>query len=229
MGFNKVDPTKKAGRQGVEPPGEADFAGVDAYLLNEELIGLKHFIQVCFVIAFPLLTILTVYNLLRSRLIEAILICCMEILILWSYFLMRKSRDTFRAPTNQIRIYRNIIRGFLLLFLIIIVDVVGWKSELDQIQYSYIFPIVAFLSLGKREGLYWVVIFLASMVLILFYPQPNAFFADAFWRFKLRYLISFSTMCVVGFVWKLKIDATYARLVDRQGQLVESEKKCREA
>ncbi|MDP2786103.1 MAG: PAS domain S-box protein, partial [Sulfurimicrobium sp.] len=32
-----------------------------------------------------------------------------------------------------------------------------------------------------------------------------------------------------GFVWKSKIEATYARLVDRQHQLVESEKKYREA
>jgi PAS domain S-box-containing protein len=113
--------------------------------------------------------------------------------------------------------------------LIYIAYTVGWKSELDRVQWSYIFPIAAFISLSKREGFCWVAFFFASIVLILFYPRPDAFSPDPFMGFKLRYLMSFSIICAVAFAGKSGIEATYARLVQRQGQLVESEKKYREA
>jgi PAS domain S-box-containing protein len=67
------------------------------------------------------------------------------------------------------------------------------------------------------------------MVLILFYPHPEALSPDAFLGFKLRYIMSFSILCAVGIAWKYGIDVAYAQLVHRQGQLAESEKQYREA
>ncbi|MDP1989581.1 MAG: PAS domain S-box protein [Syntrophales bacterium] len=229
MGFNQVDPKKKDVRQVVEPHGEAVSADADFSLLNEVLFVHKYFIRAFFAVAFTILTILAVYNLLDGSLIVAVIACCMGILLLWSYFLMCKSGDKSKAPAKQYMIYQNVIRGFLLIFLIYITYTVGWKSELDRVLWSYFPPVAAFIYLGRREGFCWAAFFLASMVLILFYPRPDAVSPDAFLGFKLRYLMSFTVICAVAFAGKSGIEATYARLIHRQGQLTESEKQYREA
>jgi hypothetical protein len=109
MGFNEAEPAKGNGGQWVEPHGEAVSADADVSWLNEELFGLKYSLRTFCTIAIPILTILAVYNLWDGRLIIAVLVCCMEGLLLWSYFLMRKSRDKSIAPAKQYRSYQNVI------------------------------------------------------------------------------------------------------------------------
>jgi PAS domain S-box-containing protein len=229
MGFAEVDPKERDGRQVVEPHGEAVSANADVSLFAEELFDLQYIMRAFVGTALPVLTLFVVYNFREGRLMEAVLVCSMGILLLLSYLSMRKYRDKSLAPEKLYRIYQNVVRGFLLIFLMYISYAAGWKSELDRVQWSYIFPIVAFFCLGRREGSFWAVFFLASMVLILFYPRPEALSLDASVGFKLRYLMSFSVMCAIGFAGKYGREVVHARLVYRQGQLAESEKKYREA
>ena len=229
MGLNRADPNKKDALQGVEPHGEAVSEDFNLYLLNEVLFVHGYFLRFFFAVAFSILTIVVVYNLWDGRLVVAFFACCMQILLLWEYFLICRPRDEYGSPAKKYGIYQNLIRGFLLIFLTFIIYAAGWKSELDQVQWSYIFPIAAFICLSKKEGICWVVLFFASIVIILFYPRPGAFSPDALLGFKLRYLMSFSIICAAGYAGKSGIEAAYTRLIHRQGQLVESEKKCREA
>lgn len=229
MGLNNADPKREDIRQGVEPHGDAVPTDTAARFPIEELFGLQYILRIFLVSALPVLMFFTVYYILASRFLEALLLCSMGILLPFSYFAMRKSRHKSWSPEKQHAIYQNCIRGFLLIFLIYISYVVGLKGEINRIQWSYIFPIVACICLGKREGFYWAVLFFASMVLILFYPRPEAPSPAPLLGFKLRYLLSFFVLSGFGIAWRYGIEAIYGRLVHRQGELAKSEEKCREA
>jgi PAS domain S-box-containing protein len=231
MGSGEInfDPDKGMGRPKGKHQDKAVSTATDVSLLNEELFSFQYFLRAFFFIAIPVLIFLVIYNLMRDRIVEAILLCSLVILLLWVYLAMHKAKSKFLTPEQQYRIYQNFIRGFLFVFIMLTLFTVGWRGELDRILWSYIFPIAAFLYLGRREGFYWAVFFLASMVLILFYPRPQVLSSDAFLNFKLIYLISFSVMCAMGIAGKYGIQVTYIRFVNREGQLVESEKKYREA
>jgi PAS domain S-box-containing protein len=229
MGICEDDSRKRDGEQGFKPRGEDFSPEADSSLLNEELSGLQYILKAFIAIALPVLTCMAVYNILEDRRVEAVLVCSMAFLLLGSSLAIRKFRNQSLAPEEVYRIYQNAIRAFLLIFFAYIIYAAGWKSELDRAQWSYIFPIVAFLCLGKREGFIWVLFFLASMALVLFYPHPEASSPDASFGFKIRYVMSFSVMCAVGFAGKHGIEATYARLVHRQGKLAESRKEYSEA
>jgi PAS domain S-box-containing protein len=218
-----------SGRPGGEHQGEVFSTDVDVSLLNEELFSFQYFLRAFFFIATPVLILLVVYNLTKGRIVEVVLLCSLVILLLWVYFAMRKSKSESFAAAQQYRIYQNFIRGFLFVFIMLTLFTVGWRGELDRVLWSYIFPIASFLYLGRKEGFYWAVFFLGSMALILFYPRPQILPSDAFLNFKLIYLISFSIMCAMGIAGKIGIQFTYSRFVHRENQLVESEKKYREA
>lgn len=221
---NDFDPGK-----GDEQPGETVSASTDVSLLNEELFSFQYFLRTFFFITSPVLAILVTYNFMKAQIVEAVLLCSMGLLLVWVYFAMRKARLKFLAPEQEYRIYQNFIRGFLFLFLILTSYTVGWKGELDRVLWSYIFPIAAFLYLGRKEGFYWAVSFLITMIFILFYLRPGALSADAFRSFKLIYLMSFAVMCGIGIAGKYGIQFTYTRFINRKAQLLESEKKYREA
>jgi len=230
LAFLSLDSRKRADWQRIDLHGEDLTLDADASLFNEKLFGLRYILKVFIAIALPVLTCMVVYNLLIGQRVEAALLCSMAFLLLGSYFAMHKFRDHPQAQEKLYRIYQNPIRGFLLIFLAYIIYVAGWKSGLDRVQWSYIFPIVAFLCLSRKEGVFWALLFLTSIALVLFYPHSeppslNASFAG----FKPRFLLSFSVMCLIGFAGKYGIDINNARLVHRQGKLAESRKEYLEA
>jgi hypothetical protein len=122
-----------------------------------------------------------------------------------------------------------VIRVFLLIFLTYISLSAGWKSELDRVQWSYIFSMLAFLCLDRSEGLCWTALFFASLLAILLYPQVGAAAPDAFLGFKVRYLLSFSVMCGIAFAGKYGIDRIYSRLAREREQSAASERGYRKA
>lgn len=67
------------------------------------------------------------------------------------------------------------------------------------------------------------------MAFILFHPHQEALSSNAFQSFKLMYFMSFSAMCAVGIAAKHAIEVTYRQFVNRESQVVESEKQYREA
>lgn len=182
--------------------------------------------QAFFYIALPVLIFFCGYNLFKARFVETVLVLSMLILVLW----LRKQMGRTLPPENQYKLYQNLVRWFFLIFLIYIIYAAGWKTELDRIQWFYIFPIVAFLCLGRKEGFYWAALFLVSVGVLLFYPHPTTLSPEAFLLgFKFRFLLSFTLMCVVGYAGKYGVEITYNRIVQRQEQLTESEKKYRQA
>jgi PAS domain S-box-containing protein len=229
MGFTEVFNNKRDGRQWPEPAGEGISEPFETTWLGRELLPLQFTLRALFVIALPTLACLVVYNLLQGRLPEAILVFSMGGVLLIAFFVMRKSTSRPLAAEKLYRIYRNEIRCFLLIFLAYLCFSAGWKNEIDRVQWSYIFPIVAFLCLARREGLLWSVLFLAGMAFVLLSRPGAAFSADPLLGFKVRYLLSFLIMCAVGFTGKYGIETIYARLALQQKKLAQSEENYREA
>jgi two-component system cell cycle sensor histidine kinase/response regulator CckA len=231
MGSSEIDfdPDKRDGRPGGEHHDKAVSPASDVSLLNEEIFSFQYFLRTFFFITTPVLTVLVIFNLMKDRIVEVVILGALGILHLWIYFAMQKAKSISMPAEQQYRIYQNFVRGFLFLIIILISYTAGWRGELDRLLWSYIVPIAAFFYLGRREGFYWVAFFLASAALFLFYPHTEALSADAFHSFKLTYLLSFSVMCAVGIAGKYGIEFTYARFAHREAKLAESEKKYREA
>jgi drug/metabolite transporter (DMT)-like permease len=216
MGSSDInfDLNKRGERQRGTDQSVGVSTDADVLLLNEKLISFEYFMRVSFVISLPILTCLVAYNLLMDRIVTVVLLCSMGILFLGVYAVMRKSESKLLTPERRYRIYQNIMRGFLLFFLIIIIYAAGWKGDLDRVLWSYIFPIGAFLYFGRREAVCWTFFLLAVIAFILFYPHPKTPSLDAFQSFKLIYLMSFSAICAVGFAAKYAIEIAYARFVN---------------
>ena len=226
MAFPDIHAKEKDSRQIAELG-----TGTDSFLLAEEMIGLQKVMRTLFGLTLPILPFFAMYNLRQDRKIDATLVCIMWVLLLFSYF---KFREKSRSPEKQYRVYQNVIRGFLLIFLMYISFSGVWKGDLDRLLWSYFFPLVASLGLKKKEGICWSIFFIAFMSLILFIPRPGALhpeilYSDVAIGFKLRYILSFSVICAIGIAWKYGIENTYSRLVQRQARITESEKQYREA
>jgi len=196
----------------------------DSSFLPEEISGLQYVLRGVFVIALPVLILFTVYNIVIDHLMEAAIVLVMGMLLLISHFIVNKPGFTELALKKQYNIYQNIFRGFLLLFLIYIIYTVGYQKEITKIQWSYIFPLLIFFSLGRRQAYLWALFFIGTMVFLLFYPR---LLDDISLGFKFRYLSTISILCAVGIAWKAGIRQNYARLVDQRQKLSESEEKYR--
>jgi len=196
----------------------------DSSFLPEEISGLQYALRGVFVIALPVLILFTVYNIVIDHLMEAAIVLVMGLLLLISHFIVNKPGFTELALKKQYNIYQNIFRGFLLLFLIYIIYTVGYQKEITKIQWSYIFPLLIFFSLGRREAYLWALFFIGMMAFLLFCPH---LLDDISLGFKFRYLFAISILCATGIAWKAGIRQNYVRLRDQRQKLFESEEKYR--
>jgi len=121
----------------------------DLSLLAEELAGLQTIMRALFIISLPALLFFTLFNYLNHRIIESMIICSMLIMMLLTYYI---SRHKSRCMEKQYRFYQNVFRGFLLLFIIYLFYAAGINNDLDRLQWSYIMPIIAFVSLKKKKA-----------------------------------------------------------------------------
>lgn len=195
--------------------------------LDEEITGLRYALRGVFVIALPVLIIFSVYNAVIGNFAEAVIVFLMGTLLLISHFTVNRSSFTKQNPEKQYETYQNIFRSFLFLFLIYLIYTVGYQNELSKIHWSYIFPLIIFFSLGKKEAYLWAVLFIISMIFILFRPSAENPSVDYTAGFKIRYLLSISLLCAAGIAWKAGIMQAYLRLFDQRKKLAEAEEKYR--
>jgi small-conductance mechanosensitive channel len=148
MGSSEIDfdPDKRDGRPGGEHQDKAVSPASDVSLLNEEIFSFQYFLRTFFFITTPVLTVLVIFNLMKDRIVEVVILGALGILHLWIYFAMQKAKSISMPAEQQYRIYQNFVRGFLLLIIILISYTAGWRGELDRLLWSYIVPIAAFFS-----------------------------------------------------------------------------------
>lgn len=204
-----------------------------SFLLNERLNGLRYVMKFLLVIALPLIFGFVVFNVVTGKWIEALIAFIMWLWIAAAYYLYR-SRSSIESAGYQFRVYENIIRIFLLFFLIYLIYSVGWKGDIDRIQWAYIMPILSFLSLGRRESMVWMLVYIIALSVMFILPgadevSHSPLYSDFINGFKFRFIFSFSVISAIGFAWNYWIENTYSRLALRQQKLAESESKYREA
>ena len=205
----------------------AGYADTDLTRLQDELFGFQYIMRAFVVIGLPVLVGLTLYNLLQARHLETVMVGAMAALVAWSYRGIRRSDSQAAGLQTQYRLYQNTIRGFLFVFTCYLLYATGWKGEVDRVHWTYVFPIVAFFALGMREGAFWALGFLASLSLAIFRPDPQIVPQLDMLGFKVRYVLSFTVVCAVGFAGAKAIQLIYDRLLRRQAQLIESEENYR--
>jgi len=83
---------------------------------------------------------------------------------------------------------------------------VGWKGDIDRIQWAYIMPILSFLSLGRRESMIWMLVYIIALSVMFILPgadkiSHSPLYSDFIKGFKFRFVFSFSVISAIGFAW----------------------------
>ncbi len=224
MRFNGIFKRKEMG-QPVQEPFEMEVPAYGGGFLEEELVGLQFIMRILAAMSLPILTGYAVLNFVTQKYAEGVLVLSMDILMIWGYFTGRKLTD----PEEQYRYYQKIVRGFLLCLMGYFAVAIGWRNEVSRFPFSYAFPFVAFLVLGKKEGLCWTLLMAIQMAFWLYLPRTFEPESAMLAAVKARFLPSFLVMCGVGFAGKYGIDVTYGRIMNKQRDLSVSEQRSSEA
>ncbi len=189
--------------------------------LGEQLINLRTAFSAMVVVTIPLLTCLAVLNTARGRYMPALFLIGMDLILFWSFYSTRRGLP----QEKEYGFYRSVMRGLLFIFLLYLMYDIGVEGRLSRLQWSYLFPIMAFLFLGKKEGLYWSAAFLIVVLSLTAFSNAEMAAGD----FKLRYSMSMIALCMVAFSMEYALEVTYFRFVRQRRELRDSENRYREA
>jgi len=142
------------------------------------------------------------------------------VFMLASFYISYVFLKTQRSSLEISRILLSIIG---IIFLRFITDP---DPEAYRLLWAYLYPLITFFLLGKREGLVWSSIFLiVAGVSVYFYPFPAAVHFSG--EFKLRFLITFGLVGVMSFLFEFTRHETHRLMVGRSRELERSEKRYR--
>ena len=176
-------------------------------------------------IGLPLLSYLAVADLFMGRYFMAAVAFATNISMVAVFLSARKPKD----PQKEYKVYINFFRGFIILLLAYLIYAIGIESNLSRIPWSYIFPVLAFFGLGRKEGAVWTSILLLVMAYLLFYTNSHKPTPETLLDLKSRYLMSILVVSVVLYVVKYGFEKNEKALFDNQGKLKRSEENYRDA
>ena len=176
-------------------------------------------------IGLPLLSYLAVADLFVGRYFIATVAFVMNISMVTVFLSARKSKGS----QKEYKIYINFFRGFIILLLAYFIYAIGIKSNLSRIPWSYIFPVLAFFSLGRKEGAVWTSILLLVMAYLLFYTNFHKPIPETLLDLKSRYLMSILVVSVILYVAKHGFEKNEQALFDNQNKLKRSEESYQDA
>jgi signal transduction histidine kinase len=154
------------------------------------------------------------YNLLSNNFLEG----CLDLIAsLWLAFCVLYLRQ--RAEGLVIYRINTILLGLLFLFLVAKGGAGGHK-----VFWIFSFPLIAFYTLGIREGLFWTSIVYAFILAILFLPVDAQWVYGYHLEFKIRFCVAFFLVASLSYAYE-SVRAKSQSSLENEHAKLETEKR----
>src|SRR4030042_3741004 len=115
----------------------------------------RYVVKISLFIGMPILCAVAIHNFIEGGYFVAILSCAMLLtLALLGFVVMRKIEEKL-----EYKIYSILLRLCIAAIGIALLYGIGFLSNFSRIEWCYIYPILAFFTVGLKEGTIWVSIF----------------------------------------------------------------------
>lgn len=197
----------------------------DAPMADAEKKNRLHHYTVFILLGVPTMAGFGIYNIVKGD-------TFLSVLIFLSIFGLTAGWHLLTRLQDGMPIYRlnTIIYAVLNLYLLQLGGEGGSK-----ILWLYLFPLIAFFLLGKREGLFWSTLIFAATVILLWFPLKSITvypYADAF---KIRFVLTYLFAMVITYwfeffrhCYRVGMETEHQRLEEEQKRLnreIEERKK----
>ena len=141
-------------------------------------------------------------------------------------FLVLQARLAWDTTRLLVRILSSL---FFSLWIASHVYVFVYFRALDYVAWTMVFPVVAFLSAGRRIGGFWVLAYLLSIATTLLLTTFESMDAEQVNRLKLHSLLAFIACAVVAYQYEIARRRALDALLAKSSELYHSERRSRQA
>lgn len=180
----------------------------------------KNTLRLLVVIGIPFLLYFIIRDLIVGRYLPALLLSPLILLVSFLVPLLIQKID---REENYSLVYQITFFLFFLLLGIVLVYLLGVEGNYSRVPWFYIFPLLAFLTMGYRIGFVMTVVLL---VFILFFNYRFSNFVPIeFEEIRFRFFISILTITIISFMMERWRSLYKMRLIENHYRILESEKR----
>ena len=136
---------------------------------------------------------------------------------------------TFLKPGDRILflLYRTFFIAFFCLQTLLHVYLFGFQSQMQYVAWVTVFPMLAFLVFGKRDGFLFAAIYCIAITLSFMWNR-FPFSEDAMQLLEPHSVFALITTALIAFAYESTREETQQKLLEKQTALLESEEQQRE-
>jgi PAS domain S-box-containing protein len=187
-----------------------------------EILHKRFLVKALLVIGLPTIAFFMINDLIEGRYFVTFLEVFMIIVLITLSLALHKTIE----ERKEYIIYRICLTLFIILFGTLFIYAIGIEGKFSRTQWSYIYPLLVFLLVDPKEGLFWVLLFSCGIAFFLVYSDFQLIPLE---ELKTRFLISFFLICIMSYLSAYLVRRNQQKLLDNQGMLKKSENRYREA
>jgi len=185
----------------------------------------RYVVKISLFIGMPILCAVAIHNFIEGGYFVAILSCAMLLtLALLGFVVMRKIEEKL-----EYKIYSILLRLFIAAIGIALLYGIGFLSNFSRIEWCYIYPILAFFTVGLKEGTIWVSIFYGILAFFILNFDLEGITLFQIQELRTRFLVSLFVVSTLSFFLEYGFRRSQQRLLHHQRDLKESENRYRQA
>ncbi len=158
-----------------------------------EIYSKRLFIKILVILGLPTIGCFIVQDFMIGRAWMALFLLLMFAVLVALLFALHHSSD----EKKKYFVYRTLLTSFILLFGTYVIYTISVEKSFHRVYWAYLFPILAFFTMGIREGLLWTSVFYIAMAFLILY---SGFLPIPLDSLKIRFLISFLFVSIMLFV-----------------------------
>lgn len=137
----------------------------------------------------------------------------------------------FRSNTQEksLLVYRVMVALFFFFMVLHHTNLIGMNHRIDYVGWLFIYPLLAFFSLGNRGGIIWGLISLLSVLISFLIQEPLSLTPTLLLNLKIQTLVALSGIGLIAYIYENVRHLTQEGLIQKHQALLESEKRLKES